>query len=136
MPPHPRSTLTPPPHHHQIVRTASFTSSRSYIEMYASEVERKFEMSMRVKTLQGDGLLYYAFEMRDQMYALSLGLSGGRFVVKVTSKGQHTELASVVDKYADGHWHYVSVEIVNRRSVYCSSRSMRLIFVANRIGRK
>ena len=118
-----------PPHHSltrrpltvtpdlQFARTVSFNRENSYVRMYPAEIGRTFAMTMRVKTNKADGLLFYTFNKDRQTFGLSIGLSAGKFVVKVTSNGRYTVVTSVISTYADGAWHYISVDISSKMSV-------------------
>jgi laminin alpha 3/5 len=110
-----------------MIRTSSFHHSTGggYIAMPASrylmtagstELQQIHQISLMIKTLEKDGLIFYAADDQrrvenatQQHTAISISLVGGKIVLKVIVEGKLTALESSRDTYNDGRWHYMTI---------------------------
>jgi len=98
-------------------RIVSFTRDviNSYIALESFNINSSFEVTMKMKTVDKDGLLLYVTgDAQNQQNAFSISIVGGKIVVIWTIDGGRTALESKLGTYSDGVWHYISVEKINR----------------------
>jgi hypothetical protein len=95
----------------EVARLVSFTHdvANSYIALPPINIEQNFQMSMTIKSLEKDGLIFYVTDDATQSSGLSISLVGGKIVVMFVANGQRTTLETARDDYNDGRWHYLTI---------------------------
>jgi len=83
----------------------------SYIAMDSYNIDNNFDMSLKLKTQEQDGLLMYlADDTSNQQNSFSLSVVGGKIFLVHVSDGKRTEKISSFENYNDGRWHYISIQ--------------------------
>ncbi|RUS82429.1 hypothetical protein EGW08_009817 [Elysia chlorotica] len=99
----------------KITHIVSFPSKKDgYIGIPPISIDDKFDLTFKVKTKEDNALLMVAYA-EDESSTFVVSMSEGKIIVKEQLGTASSDLASKINTYSDGEWHYISIMKMQQR---------------------
>lgn len=99
----------------EISRIVSFDGKNSFIAMEPVNVNSDFQMTMKMKSIEQNGLLFYVSDATPtQGNALSVSMKEGKLYLITAADATPVVLETEESGYNDGAWHFITVTKIGK----------------------